>query len=138
MAVSARSIFCLSISLPAKWAMAIALGIKSLGLPCLRSYAAFAKDVIGSKNSGSLAIFAAIRRASSFVSSLAVHGTVVRVRRLRWGLNHYDSAAALPPGVIESQPLVWPNLASSSHPCALAYLIAGRISPSFNPVSAAT
>jgi hypothetical protein len=52
---------------------------ESLGLPCLRSYAVFAKDVIGSKNSGSVAIFAAIRRASSFVSSLAVHGTVVRV-----------------------------------------------------------
>jgi hypothetical protein len=64
---------------------------------------------------------------SSFVSSLAAD------RR-----PHYDFAAALPLGVIESQPLVWPNLASSSHPCALAYLIAGRISPSFNPVSAAT
>ena len=33
---------------------------------------------------------------------------------------NYDFTAALPPGVIESQPLVWPNLASSSHPCALA------------------
>jgi hypothetical protein len=67
------------------------------------------------------------RAASSFVSSLAAD------RR-----PHSDSAAASPLGVIESQPLVWPNLASSSHPCALAYLIAGRISPSFNPVSAAT
>jgi hypothetical protein len=65
------------------------------------------------------------RAASSFVSSLAAD------RR-----PHSDSAAASPLGVIESQPLVWPNLASSSHPCALAYLIAGRISPSFNPVSA--
>jgi len=34
--------------------------------------------------------------------------------------NDYDSTAALPLGVIESQPLVWPNLASSSHPSALA------------------
>jgi hypothetical protein len=65
------------------------------------------------------------RAASSFVSSLAAD------RR-----PHSDSAAASPLGVTESQPLVWPNLASSSHPCALAYLIAGRISPSFNPVSA--
>src|SRR5262249_25039777 len=34
--------------------------------------------------------------------------------------NDYDFTAALPLGVIESQPLVWPNLASSSHPSALA------------------
>jgi hypothetical protein len=40
--------------------------------------------------------------------------------------NHYDCAAAFPAGVIESQPLVWPDWATPSYPCALAYLIAIR------------
>ena len=86
---------------------------------------------------------------SFFVTPAAIAGVIFRVyklyhypktahSRLRWGPNHYDCAAALPAGVIESQPLVCPNWATPSHPCALAYLIAVRISFSLNPKSAAT
>src|SRR5215469_3052425 len=78
---------------------------------------------------------------SAMSSGLLTPGSLAKKwtsERPKQGRTPYDSTAALPTGVIESQPLVWPNLASSSQPCDFAYLIAGRISPSSNPTSAAT
>jgi hypothetical protein len=53
----------------------------------------------------------------------------------RWGPNHYDCAAALPAGVIESQPRVWPNWATASHPRCLGVLNRGTLIDRGNPVA---